>query len=317
MKSKSVQGDALMLLAAVLWGAAFVAQRAAMRHMGPMTFNGVRFALGALALLPVIAFFRRRRAVRQTDGSTPVGSLRLHIVGGVAAGLVLLLAATLQQAGIVYTTAGKAGFITGLYMPLVPILGLFLGQRTSFATWTGATLAVVGLYFLSITGPMQINRGDGLVMLCAVVWAVQVLLIGILAPKTDPLLLGLVQFSVVAVGSLIGAGWAETITMDALRAGAVPIAYGGLVSVGIAFTLQLVGQRTSPPAHAALLLSLETVFAGLTGYWILGERFGGRELAGAALMLVGMLLSQLPRLAVRERAVDLNEVERPQSNSGL
>ncbi len=299
-----------MLLAAVLWGGAFVAQRAAMQHMGPLTYNGVRFAVGALALLPVLAFLRRRppnarkRSLAE-NATLSVGSLRLHILAGTLAGLVLFTAVGLQQLGIVHTTAGKAGFITGLYMPLVPILGLLVGQRTGLATWAGAALAVVGLYFLSITGPLHINRGDGLVMLCAVVWAVHVSLIGIIAPKTDPLLLGVVQFSVVAIASLIGAGLTETITTQALAAGAWTIAYGGLVSVGIAFTLQLVGQRHSPPAHAALLLSLETVFAGLTGYWILGERFGSRELLGAALMFGGMLLSQLPRLTSRERPADV------------
>jgi drug/metabolite transporter (DMT)-like permease len=245
-----------------------------------------------------------------------VVSWRLHVLGGTVAGFVLFAAVSLQQAGLVHTSAAKAGFITGLYVPLVPILGLLVGQRTNIATWAGAAMAVVGLYFLSITGPLEVQRGDGLVMICAVVWAVHVVLIGKIAPRMDPVRLGIVQFTVVAVASLLSAFWQETITLEALRAGAWAIAYGGLVSVSIAFTLQLVGQRSSPPAHAALILSLETVFAGLTGYLILNERFGSRELFGAALMFAGMLASQVQRMSGRGSASHV-QVEKEQAVASL
>lgn len=301
MKHTTLRADALLLLAAALWGGAFVAQRAAMQHLGPLTFNAIRFAIGSLVLLPVIAARSRRvPATAQPNGSSDAGNRHLYVVVGALAGLVMFVAATLQQAGMVYTTAAKGGFITGLYLPLVPIFGLFIGQRTGAATWFGAGMAVVGLYYLSIpnaaVGAMEVNRGDVLVLVCAVVWAVHVLVIGRFAPHTDPVKLAFAQFAVVAIASLIAAVVTERITVEALRAAIWAILYGGFVSVGIAFTLQVVGQRNAPPGHAALLLSLETVFAGFAGYLLLGERFGPRELFGAAVMFGGMLVSQVSRL---------------------
>lgn len=296
MKHQTLRSDSLLLLAAILWGAAFVPQRVAMRHMGPLTFTGIRFALGAAALIPVVVFLSRRRTDADSDAArTGPGSASLHLLGGMLAGLVLCAGVGLQQAGLVYTTAPKAAFITGFYVPLVPILGLLLGQRTGIATWSGAILSVIGLYFLSVVGPLKIERGDGLVMISAVVWAIHVLLIGRLAPRTDPLKLGLVQFWVVAIVSLIAAGLTEQITAEGVWAGTWAILYGGLASVGIAYTLQLVGQRHAPPGHAALVLSLEAVFAAIAGYAILQEVLGPRELLGAAVMLGGMLVSQVNR----------------------
>lgn len=299
MKTHSLRADVLLLIAAVLWGAAFVAQRVAMRHMGPLTFNGLRFALGALALAMFIA---TRRNSWQSAAPAPANptrrvQFRRYLVGGITAGLVLFAGASLQQMGLVYTTAGKAGFITGLYLPLVPILALFLGRRTSRATWLGVALAVVGLYLLSVSGTsFEIERGDALVAACAVIWAAHVLIVAHLAPRLEPLTFGLVQFSTVAVASFAAACALEPVASADLRGGALALLYGGLVSVGIAYTLQLVGQREAPPGHAALILSLEAVFAALTGGLLLGERLGPRELTGAGLMLCGMLASQLPRL---------------------
>lgn len=289
MSTKTLRADLILLLAAILWGAAFSAQRVAMQHMEPMTFNALRFALGVLVLIPVVVF-RSRRSAEATESS---GHARIYLLGGLAAGFVLFTASTLQQIGVVYTTAGKAGFITGLYMPLVPILGLVIGTRTSIATWIGAALAVVGLYFLSVPDSLTINRGDKFVMACAVVWAVHVLLIGKLAPRTDPIKLAMAQFAFVALASLVGALLCERITVEGIHAAMWAILYGGAISVGIAFTLQVVGQRNAPPAHAALVLSLETVFSAIGGYLILGEVLGPREIFGAALMLGGMLVSQI------------------------
>ena len=304
MKASSLRADVVLLIAAVLWGAAFVAQRAAMRHMGPLTFNGLRFALGALALAAVIGLRRTRRrpapdALKEPSSYEPPrdAAFRLYLLGGVVAGLVLFAGVSLQQAGLVYTTAGKAGFITGLYLPLVPILGLVLGRRTGGATWLGVVLAVIGLYLLSIVpGSFEMERGDALVAACAVIWAVHVLVVAHLAPRLEPLKFGLVQFSTVAVASVAAAAAFEPLAGANLRGGALALLYGGLVSVGIAYTLQLVGQREAPPGHAALILSLEAVFAALTGGLLLDERLAQRQLAGAALMLCGMLVSQLPRL---------------------
>jgi drug/metabolite transporter (DMT)-like permease len=294
MERQALRADLLLLGAAVLWGTAFVAQRSAMQHIGPLTYNGVRFAIGGLALLPFVVIRARIAARRGTRRDRP--KLRTYLVGGTAAGLVLLVAADLQQAGLVYTTAGKAGFITGLYAPLVPLLGLLGGQRTRRATWAGVGLAVVGLYFLSVSATFELNPGDALILACAAACAVQVLVIAWLAPRLDPLVLGLIQCSIVAGGSLLLAGCAEHVTLAGLRAAAWEIAYGGVCSVSIAFTLQIIGQRHAPPGHAALVMSLEAVFAALAGYLVLHETFGPREMLGAALMLSGTLVSQVRRL---------------------
>lgn len=297
MRHKSLRADAVLLLAALLWGVAFVPQRVAMRHMGPLTFTGVRFALGAMVLVPIIAMRSRRRTTGQPISLGPTGDgWRPCLAGGALAGMVLFVAVSLQQTGLVYTTAGKAAFITGFYVPLVPVLGFMAGQRTRIATWIGAILSVAGLYFLSVVESLEINRGDLLEMIGAVVWAIHVLLIGRLAPRTDPLKLGLVQFSTVAIASLIGALPAEQMTAEGLRAAMWAILYGGVVSAGIAYTLQLFGQRHAPPGHAALVLSLEAVFAAVAGFLVLNERFEPREWFGAAVMLGGMLISQVNRL---------------------
>jgi drug/metabolite transporter (DMT)-like permease len=298
MRRTTIKADALLLVAAAIWGAAFVAQRVAMRHMGPLGFNGVRFALGALALIPLIH-------VRRIADGAPSG--QLYLSGGLLAGTVLFVGASLQQIGLVYTTAGKAGFITGLYVVFVPILGLIVGQRTALPTWLGAGLAAVGLYLLSVSERLQVNLGDGLVLACALVWAVHVLLIARLSPRTDPIRLAAVQFGVTAVLSLLAALVFERIALAGMLAAKWAILYGGLCSVGIAYTLQVVGQRATPPAHAAILLSFEAVFAALTGGWLLGEVLGRRELLGCGLMLIGIIVSQVRRSRVDSSSLHSSE----------
>ena len=288
----ALKADGVLLLAAVIWGGAFVAQRAAMGHIGPLTFNGLRFALGMLVLLPIL-YARRRRAA-----TGDVRQRRVYWLGGLVAGGILFVGATLQQVGIVSTTAGKAGFITGLYVVFVPILGLLVRQYAAPVTWLGAGLAGVGLYFLSITAGFEMNPGDALVLACAAVWAVHVLLIGWLAPQIDPLKLAALQFAVVAALSLAAAAWREQFDAG-IWAAAGAIAYAGVLSVGVAYTLQVVGQRAAPAAHAGLLMSFETVVAAISGAVLLNERLGGRELLGCALMLAGILVSQLRRQPAR------------------
>ena len=213
--------------------------------------------------------------------------------GGLLAGLVLFAGASLQQVGIVYTTAGKAGFVTGLYVVIVPLLGLLWGQRTPGMTWAGAVLAAVGLYLLTVTDGFTLAEGDGLVLVGAFFWAAHVLLIGRLSGRyVEPVLLACLQFSVCAVLSLIVALATEPVTLQGLEAAALPILYGGLLSVGVAYTLQVVAQRDAPPAHAAIILSLETVFAVLAGWLWLNETLTERGLFGCGLMFAGMLLSQ-------------------------
>jgi drug/metabolite transporter (DMT)-like permease len=215
------------------------------------------------------------------------------VLGGGLAGLFLFLGASLQQLGIVHTTAGKAGFITGLYVVIVPILGLFWGRRSGLGTWLGAILAAVGLYFLSVTEHLSISPGDLLVLIAAFVWAGHVHIIGWLSPRADSVKLAFLQFAVCSVLSLIMALFVETMTTEGLYGAVIPILYAGLISSGVAYTLQVVAQRRARPAPAAIILSLEAVFAAVGGWLILGEILSERELFGCVLMLGGMLLSQI------------------------
>jgi drug/metabolite transporter (DMT)-like permease len=288
LTSNTLKAELLLLLAAVIWGFAFVAQRVGMDHVGPFTYNGVRFVLGALSLLPLLLIGRRSAPPSYSGGWKPT------LAGGLLAGLILFAGASLQQVGIVHTTAGKAGFITGLYVVIVPLLGLLWGHRTPWSTWTGAAFAVVGLYLLTLTESFSLAEGDGLVLIGALFWAAHVLVIGWLSGRhIEPILLACLQFIVCAALSLAVAVASEPITLAGLWGGALPILYGGLLSVGVAYTLQVVAQRDAPPAHAAIILSLETVFAALGGWLLLNETLSGRGLIGCALMFAGMLLSQL------------------------
>jgi drug/metabolite transporter (DMT)-like permease len=288
MRSQGVKSDGLLLLTAFIWGFAFVAQRMGMDHIGPFMFNGIRFLLGALVLVPVFLRSRAGGACRRSSGGGPSGIRVGAITGG-----VLFLGASLQQVGLVYTTAGNAGFITGLYVVIVPILGLALGARTNAGTWLGAILAAVGLYLLSVSEALTIAYGDLLVLVGAFFWAIHVHLVGRFAGRMEASRLALSQYLACACLSLVVGLLIETTTLDGLYAASLPIFYGGALSVGVAYTLQIVGQRHAHPAHAAILLSLEAVFAALGGWLVLGEVMSARSLLGCALMLGGMLLSQL------------------------
>jgi len=287
--SRALKADLLLLTTACIWGLAFVAQRVGMEHVGPFLFNGVRFALGAVALLPLAVAVKTRAA----PGLSHAGSRALPWWGMLAAGTALTLGASLQQIGLQDTTAGKAGFITGLYVILVPFFGAFVGRRTPVGTWAGAAMAVAGMYFLCITEDFTISPGDLLELIGAVFWAGHVLIAAWFAPRMNPLRLAVGQYAVCSVTSLIIALCMENVEWSGIRAAAVPIAYGGLLSVGLAYTLQLVAQRDAPPSHAAIILSLEAVFAALAGWLLLSETLALRGLAGCALMMGGMLLSEL------------------------
>jgi drug/metabolite transporter (DMT)-like permease len=288
-KPRSLRADALLLLAALLWGFAFVAQRAGMRYVEPFVFNGVRFGLGSASLVPLILINHKRQRVCNPAQK----GRKLLALGGLLAGLVLFIAVSLQQIGIVYTTAGKAGFITGLYVIIVPILGLLARHKPGISTWIGAILAAVGLYLLSITGKFSISRGDLLVLISAFFWAIHVHIIGWFSVRTNTIVLAFLQFVICSVLSLITAAFTEAIAIQGLFRAAIPILYGGFVSVGIAYTLQVVAQRYTHPSHAAIVLSLETVFAALGGWIILGEVLTLRGFIGCVLIFAGIILSQL------------------------
>ena len=284
MRSNSLRADLLLLLTAFIWGFAFVAQRMGMEYVGPYLFNAARFALGCLPLLPFVA-------------QNASGPLLPHLLraapGSLLAGLFLFAGSSLQQVGIVYTTAGKAGFITGLYVILVPILGLALAQQSGRNTWLGALVATAGLYLLSVEPPFSIAHGDALVLIGALFWAGHVLIIGRFAQQIDWAALAFLQFltcSLLSFGVVLAV---KPVAWQPLVDAAWPVFYGGVLSVGVAYTLQVVAQRQAPASHAAIILSLETVFAALGGWWLLSEAMSLRGLAGCGLMFGGMLVSQL------------------------
>ena len=285
-----MKSNLLLLLTAVIWGFAFVAQRAGMEFIGPFTFNTARFALGSLSLIPLLLINQKRKFEKVKF--LPLNDKKL-LYGGLSAGMVLFLGATFQQGGLVYTDSGKAGFITGFYVILVPILGLFISQKTSLLTWLGAVVAIVGLYFLSVNETFDINIGDVLVLIGAFFWAIQILVIGYYSTRVDPFQLAFSQFVVCAIFSFVAALITETIVLQNVLLAYLPILYAGLFSVGIAFTIQVVAQREAHPANAAIIMSLEAVFAVLGGWMILNESIPVRGLLGCLLMLIGMVLSQL------------------------
>jgi drug/metabolite transporter (DMT)-like permease len=270
-----------------------------MEHIGPFTFNGVRFGLGSLALAVFLGLRRGRVSTVEIERSS--NPSRFLIRAGLLSGLVLFGGASFQQVGIVYTTAGKAGFITGLYVVIVPILGLLWGQRIGYKTWFGAVLAVGGLYLLSFRGIVNVSPGDVLVLISAFFWAGHVLTIGWFSPRTDFLVLACLQFAICSLLSLVVALFIEVWDLQAIFRALIPILYAGLLSTGVAYTLQVAAQRRVPPAHASIIMSLEAVFAALGGWLLLKEIIPVRGLVGCCLMLGGMVISQMdPRQIVTD-----------------
>jgi drug/metabolite transporter (DMT)-like permease len=327
-RSTTVRSDLILLITAIIWGFAFVAQRMGMEHVGPFLFNGIRFGLG-VAVLVMVQWVRRlmdketgRQGDKGTKGRGDLGTggqgdlgktetltddrrlttddFTLSTVNrqpstfyGILLGLILFAGASFQQVGIVYTTAGNAGFITGLYVILVPVFGIFSGQKASWNLWIGALFALVGLYFLSVTENFAISRGDMLVVICAVFWAIHVLYTGWLSPRMSAIKLAITQFAVCSILSFISAVLFEKIDFSGIYQAIWPILYGGILSVGIAYTLQIVGQKKAPPAHAAIIMSLEAVFAVIGGVLILSETMTDRKWLGCGLMLLGMVMAQV------------------------
>lgn len=287
-----VKSNFLLLLAAAIWGFAFVAQRVSMDYIGPFTFNGVRFALGSITLLPLIFFYKIiSSSTTATDAeittSWPIGCI---------AGLIIFCGASLQQIGLQYTTTGKAAFVTCLYIVLVPIIGIFLKQHIANSTWYGSILAVSGLYMLCVKEGFTISYGDLLELIGAIFWAIQILFIDHFSSKVDTLQLAFFQFMTCSILSIGTALWIEIIDINNLLQASIPLLYGGICSTGIAYTLQIFGQKNAEPSHAAVIFSMETVFATIGGYFFLDERLGLSELLGCVLMMSGMLLAQVQNL---------------------
>lgn len=290
MKKFSLKSSLLLFLAAFIWGVAFVAQSVGMDYMGPLTFNGARFLMGSLVLLPFVLIKRKQN---KRAGKAPA-SLKTTIIGGVCCGLVLCSAALFQQYGIMYTTVGKAGFITTLYIILVPFFGIFLRKKIQRKVWIGAVIAAAGMYLLCMSERLALSRGDTLVFICAILFSVHILVIDYFSPMADGVELSCIQFLTAGIIGSMGAILFEQPTLQCLIDGIIPLAYAGILSSGVAYTLQVIGQKDMDPTVASLILSMESVFSALAGWMILHQKLSGRELFGCVLVFMAVILVQLP-----------------------
>ncbi len=301
MKKKtlgSLGGVAMLLVGSMIWGSAFVAQSSGMDYVGPFTFNALRFLLGSASIgLALLLRWLYRRAKGSLPVSTPEekrARLLYSLKGGIIAGIAVLIPSTLQQIGLVETSPGKSGFITAMYIVAVPILALFLGKKIGLNVWISIALAVAGLYFLCVTEQLSIARSDTITLISVFFWAVQILVIDHFAPRMDCLVLSFMEFLVAGLLSLVPMLVLEAPSIEAISGCAVPLLYAGVMSCGVAYTLQPLGQKCTPPTLAAIIMSLESVFAVLTGYVVLHDALSPRELVGCLLMFAAVLLAQFP-----------------------
>ena len=287
MKKISFGSSLLLFLAAWLWGVAFVAQCVGMDYMGPCTFNGIRFLIGGTVLLPLV--YVRVKKKKNTPEELPPA---LTLKGGICCGLAICAASLCQQIGIMETTVGKAGFITTLYIIIVPVFGLFLRKKVPGKVWIAAAVAAVGMYMLCINESFSVSRGDTFVFLCAIIFAVHILVIDYFSPKTDGVALSCIQFYTAGIICTVAAFAVETPTWGQFVSGIVPILYAGVMSCGVAYTLQIIGQKNVEPTVASLILSMESVVSVLAGWVILGQELSSKELAGCVLVFAAVILVQ-------------------------
>lgn len=291
MTAKQMKNSLLLLLVALIWGVAFVAQSEGARDVGPYTFNGLRMLIGGIVLLPSI---RLMDAIKVRSGETAQMNKNKLMAGGVCCGVMLFLASTLQQVGILYTTAGKAGFITALYIIIVPLAGLLMGRKSGAALWVSVALAVAGMYFLCMTGALSLGKGEGLCMLSAVFFAAHIMLVDRFSPYVDGVRMSCLQFFVCGALSCVLMFLFEKPDIRAIASAWLPLLYTGVLSSGVGYTLQIIAQKDVNPTVASLLMSLESVFSALAGWVILGQSLSGRELAGCFMMFAAIILAQLP-----------------------
>ncbi len=297
MSSKQLQSSLLLLLTAVIWGTAFVAQSVAMDYIEPFTFNAIRFLLGGVVLLPFIALrSRRKQALDENENEK-----KLLGKGGVICGIALCVASALQQFGIQGTTVGKTGFITALYIVLVPVFGVFLHQKPSMKLWFSVLAAIFGLYLLCMnTERFSVNHSDIILLFCAAAFAVQILCVDYFSPQVDAVKLSCIQFLVCGLLSLVMMVLTEHPSVAAIVAAGKPILYAGLLSCGVAYTLQAVAQKHLNPVIASLIMSLESVLSAIAGWLILGQHLSRREITGCVVMFAAIILAQLPSSGIGE-----------------
>lgn len=318
--SKKMRGNLMLMLTAFIWGSSFVAQKSGMDLIGPLAFNGIRTLIGGIVLVPAIMFLKNWKAKKTLQAGETAAEVseeerkkenRLLIIGGICCGIALLIASNLQQIGIFYTTAGKAGFITALYVVLVPICGLFIGKKVRPVIWLCVLASAVGLYLLCMPaegGFGHINKGDLLIMLCALCFTGHILVIDYFSPKVDGVKLSCIQFFVAGILSIIlmfpldpALGF-DLPSFSTLIDSWLPILYAGVLSCGVAYTLQIVAQADTDPTVASMILCLESVFAVIAGMIILRESMSLREIAGCLIMFAAIVVSQLPAKEERVRS---------------
>ncbi len=290
--SKRMIGNLLLLTGAMIWGAAFVAQSVGMDYVGPFTFQTVRCFLGSLILLPVILFRDRKGLAAKKPNTKPEHHYLWR--SGILCGLALFVATSLQQLGLLYTTAGKSGFITTFYIILVPIIGLLFHRKVKPWIWVSVVLALAGLYLLCASEAMTVGKGELLTLGCAVAFSLQILLIDRFGPHVDSVRLSSLQFFICGLLSMIFMFCTEAPRWDAIFRCWLPICYAGIFSSGIGYTFQIIGQSYTEPTVASLLMSLESVFSVLFGWLLLHQTLSARELLGCLLVFSGVILAQLP-----------------------
>lgn len=291
--SKQLRAGLLLTLTALIWGSAFVAQSVGMDYVEPFTYLFSRNVIGGIILIPIMKFVDKFNG-KENNPSAELKDKRTLIIGGICCGIALFVASSFQQIGIKYTSVGKAGFITSLYMIIVPIFGIFLKKHVPKKVWVAVVIAIIGMYFLCMTGETGINNGDILVLLCAVGFSLHILIIDHFSPKVDGVRLSCIQFWICALISFFPMVILEKPTFSMILAAWAPILYAGALSSGAGYTLQIIAQKDIEPTIASLICSLESVFSVLFGWLILHQALSGKELFGCALVFAAVILTQIP-----------------------
>ncbi len=297
MNQKTMRSNFLLALAALVWGAAFVAQSVGMDYVGPFTFNASRYMIGGTVLIPCIMLMKKINGKAQADVLSEEEKkqrTKTGIIGGICCGIALFVASSFQQYGVLYTTVGKAGFITALYIVIVPLLGIFMKKRVGWSVWLSVVIATIGMYLLCMTEGLTIAKGDLYVFICAICFSFHILIIDYFSPKADGVLISCVQFYTAGVLALVPTLMFEEPEFSSILAAWAPILYAGVMSCGVGYTLQVVAQKDTDPVIASLILSLESVFSLIAGWVILGQTLSSKELFGCVLVFCAILLAQIP-----------------------
>ena len=290
---QQIKSSLILLLTATIWGVAFVAQSVGMEYIGPFTFNAIRCVLGGLVLIPVILVLKKKKETGAENQEKE--DKKTLWTGGIACGVILCIASNLQQFGIMEASVGKSGFFTALYIVMIPVIGIFIGKRPGIKLWFCVALAVVGMYLLCMKdGSFTIERADIMLLLCALAFSFHILVVDYFSPKVDGVKMSCIQSFVCGVLSAVGMLFTETPDISNIQAAWLPLLYAGLLSCGVGYTLQIVGQKGINPVIASLIMSLESVISALAGWVILGQVLSPKEILGCVLMFVAIIITQIP-----------------------